>query len=257
MQHQPKDVDKKCCKNTLSSLTGLSSAELILILCCAVDASDKRLLPATFRALQTDLSATPSVLGRLSLFQSMAHSLALPVWGYLTAYYTPRDLLVAGCLIWGVATAGLALTYNIHTHCILRAINGVGLCGVLPISQAMLIEIVPEDQRGMAFGRLQAFSTLAAMVTNWYAVSIQRKTFAVVGLQVHGWQVVHMQVAVASLMLAALVRHYMPAPEGGRRGSTANGQGFSFSEAAATLGKILRIPSFAPRDQFTSQSSFV
>lgn len=218
-----------------------SKAECIIILCCAVDAVDKTLLPSCFRALQMDLGVSPTELGVLNLFQCMAFSLALPVWGWLTSVIPARDLLITGCTMWGVATGALALSLDFKTHCALRAINGMGLCGVMPISQAMLVEMVPEDRRGVAFGRLGAVSAASSMLAAWYAVTVQAEEFQVGFSTLHGWQVVHLQVAAASLAVAMLVSCRMP--EGRVYSGAADGT-LPVGGTRNAVWTIFRIPSF-------------
>lgn len=216
--------------------------EALLILCCALEAADQVLLPATFHALEHVLKVTPSQLGVLTLCQTMAYSLALPLWGASIATVPARDLLALGCVLWGTATAMLTFSTNYHTHLFLRVLNGASLSGVAPVAQALLSNLVSEENRGSAFGRLAAVATLSRMIAAWLAVTQQSQVYLILGHTLHGWQFVYLQVALASALLAVLVYLYMPVDAGydeaSRRG------GFGLKQSLATAGSIFRIPSF-------------
>eukprot|EP00927_Polykrikos_kofoidii_P056171 TRINITY_DN50333_c0_g1_i1.p1 TRINITY_DN50333_c0_g1~~TRINITY_DN50333_c0_g1_i1.p1 ORF type:complete len:492 (-),score=78.49 TRINITY_DN50333_c0_g1_i1:105-1580(-) len=214
------------------------TSEFLLQLCCAVDAADKALLPATYQALQLDLHVSPTQLGSLSLCQSMAFSLALPFWGAATAKWSPRTLLVAGCVMWAVATGLLAFSLNFKVHCILRVINGIGLCGVMPVSQSMLAGIVPENERGFAFGKMQAFMTLASMFASWIAVIYQGVNVEIFNVSIKGWQLIYAKIAMMSLALAVTIHLVMPS-------TVDNGTSkLTLGEVFASASRIVRIPSF-------------
>lgn len=213
--------------------------EVLVTVSCALNAADGVLLPACFEAFQTDLQALPGRLGMLSFYQGIAFALSLPVWAAATARFNMSDLLVLGVLLWGAATMALTFSFNFHVHCFLRIINGVGLCGVMPISQAMLAEVVPAEDRGKAFGRIAAFSAVAGMLTQYYALSLQSHSFHMGPLPVRGWQMVHAQIAVLALALAIAIYKYVP------RALIATASGCSLAGIVQNIGRILRIPSFS------------
>mmetsp|Transcript_150483 Transcript_150483/g.382571 ORF Transcript_150483/g.382571 Transcript_150483/m.382571 type:complete len:490 (+) Transcript_150483:121-1590(+) len=224
------------------------TGEFLLIVCCAVDAADRALLPAVYGALQQDLHATPSRLGALWLLQSAAFALAMPIWGVLLVRFSQQQLLALGCFVWGVATGCLALSSQYWVHCILRAVNGVGLSAVLPISQAMLADLVPEHERGQAFGRLQACISLTGMFAACYALSQQHLRFVIFGVEVHGWRLVHGQVAIASLGLAVLIqtRLRMPAAHSSEKVAPTlpPSWGDSVHSLLEVARRFVRVPSF-------------
>jgi len=219
----------------LQQMLNVSKVELLITICCAVDAADKVLLPSSFQALEKDLGVGPAQLGALNMCQSLAGALALPLWGAASSRWSMRNLLVAGCLIWGVATALLASTTNYHAHLFLRVANGIGLCGVIPVSQALLVNIVPADQRGAAFGRLGAICGMMGMLTQWYAVTTQSMLFSIGPYTLHGWQMVHLQISIATFIIAVLVYFHMPKNIG--KSTESNAQ-------SSSIVDILRIPSF-------------
>lgn len=75
----------------------------------ALDGCDDQLLPATFRALERDLNFHPSLLGYITLAQTMCLSLLCPLWGYLSDRHSRKWLLAFGTFAWGLTTTLLGL----------------------------------------------------------------------------------------------------------------------------------------------------
>eukprot|EP00401_Gymnodinium_catenatum_P042642 CAMPEP_0117460662 /NCGR_PEP_ID=MMETSP0784-20121206/2123_1 /TAXON_ID=39447 /ORGANISM="" /LENGTH=423 /DNA_ID=CAMNT_0005254341 /DNA_START=110 /DNA_END=1377 /DNA_ORIENTATION=+ len=218
---------------------GAFMVEFLVVACCALDAADKVLLPSCFKGFQQDLGVSASALGVLTLCQTLAFSVSLPFWGKATEFVDLGVLLSLGCAMWGAATWSLAMTFDFNAHCLLRVVNGAALGGMTPISQAALVEIIPADQRGAAFGRLGACCGIAAMLSGGFAVSVQGSTFSVGGVLLQGWQAVHRGIAAMSLLLAVLVYTLMPTVSG-----TSSKMRLAGGSACSTLMKFLRIPSF-------------
>jgi len=211
----------------------------IVVLTCAIDSADKRLLGATYKALQTHLEIGPSQLGQLSFFQGISLSLALPIWGMLMSVHSPRKLLTQGCLLWAMSTAGLALSTSYYQHCILRISNGVALACVNPISQALLSQHVPASQRGQAFGVLTAFGTIITLATSFLATTLsQVDNFAYTGLM--GWQVVYLFVSFCSVCMAHICWTYLPKGQG----DFGRSKPLNLKEQFSLMKKICSIPSF-------------
>lgn len=111
----------------------------------------------------------------------------------------------------------------------------------MPVAQALLCEIVPEDQRGSAFGRLQACTTLAGMLATWFAVSQQSSDVVLPGgTVIRGWQQVYAEVALVSLALAAAVNKYMPED----KHHAGSGGPLKLHDMWSATRKIVQIPSF-------------
>eukprot|EP00933_Yihiella_yeosuensis_P014390 TRINITY_DN12929_c0_g2_i3.p1 TRINITY_DN12929_c0_g2~~TRINITY_DN12929_c0_g2_i3.p1 ORF type:complete len:468 (+),score=64.44 TRINITY_DN12929_c0_g2_i3:191-1594(+) len=228
-------------QRTHSSRNYLFLAQALLIACCALEAADRVLLPATFRSLEYALHVTPSQLGLMTLCQTLAYSIALPFWGAATAFYAPRDLLVLGCSLWSLANFCLAFSNEYYVHLLLRLVNGAALSGVTPLSQALLCETVPENQRGSAFGRLQAVTSASSMLSTWLAISQQSVVVHLSGgIQFHGWQLVYCQIAALSVLVALLVHFFMPEEFSQKDSSNSDAK-----PVMSTIQTILRIPTFS------------
>ncbi|CAE7211187.1 baiG [Symbiodinium sp. CCMP2592] len=192
-------------------------AKYVVMNACALAAMDGALLPASFAALSEQLQVGTAELGLLNFSQSIACSLALPVWGWLLQLTCGRNLLACGCMMWGAATFLLAMSSNLWVHLMLRLVVGVSLAVVTPIGQAMICELYPESGRGRAFGWLQSASTLMSAAVTFATTCWARKNIC----GVSGWRVINVLVAALSWGMAAAIRWVVPvslvAPSPGRR----------------------------------------
>ncbi|CAE7454643.1 PCLO [Symbiodinium natans] len=210
----------------------------VVILACAIDAADKALLPATFGALAEQLQVGPSQLGMLNFAQSIAFSLALPFWGSLMQFYSPRDLLAGGCFLWGLVTLVIATSSNYMIHLMLRLVMGAALAVVAPIGQAMLCDLVPEAERGWVFGLLQSACTLLSVGVTFLTTGFARVLVA----GVHGWRYIYAVVGVVSFFAATAVVTVIP-PSLASPGMSAKGRSW-WEEQARVVQLVLKKPSF-------------
>lgn len=202
-----------------------------------MDAADRVLLPATFRALSETMQVGPAELGALSFAQSLSFALALPVWGSMLHYGSARDLLVQGICLWGLTCFALGCTSSFRGQFVLRFLDGFALAAVVPLGQALLCEVVPEDERGRAFGLLQSCTSGLSMIVGAVATAMASERF----LGIHGWRWAHFMVAGASLVVAQIVRKTLPSspPESHMRSHAA-----WMSEQRQLLQKLVHTPSF-------------
>lgn len=173
---------------------------------CAIDAANQVLLPASFKALSLQMNVGPQQLGCLAFAQSISFAFALPIWGSLIRVFTHRDLMTAGCLLWGSATLALCSSTSYEVHVLLRLVIGFGLAVVNPIGQAILCDVVPEAEQGWAFGVLGAVSCLVSIVVSGCTTSIAAST--IIGIK--GWQLAYAVTAMLSLFMAIIVHFCVP-----------------------------------------------
>jgi len=173
----------------------------VVILACAIDAADKQLLPATFKAMDEAMHLGPAGLATLNFAQCLAFSLALPVWGSLMRYRTAQELMVYGCVIWGVGTCLLAATSWWEMQVFLRMLVGFALASVNPLGQAIICDVVPESERGHAFGLLQAVQAVLCMAVSFGATALSSREF----LGIAGWRWAYVIIAFFSLLVGALL----------------------------------------------------
>ena len=169
---------------------------LILVLVASLDNADKQLLASSFPLLERTLGLGVDTLGYFSLFTNLSYSLSLPFWGWLVHRYGMRRIhvvLSAACASWGAATVGIALSgRSVAGQAAFRAVNGFALGSILPLSQTLLVGMVPASMRGRAFGYMGMCEKLAGTLAaagviyfdNWqrsyYALGGVSLCFAVV-----------------------------------------------------------------------------
>jgi predicted MFS family arabinose efflux permease len=150
-------------------------------------------------------------------------------WGWLIHRYSSggvqnlQKMLAYACGAWGLATIGIAVVtmvssssssaapemrngditlpsqsyYRTHLQITVRAINGAALGSILPLSQSLLVEYVPANLRGQAFGLMAAGEKLAGTVASG----------SVVYLGDAYWQYAYFVVGVASIVMGFAARY--------------------------------------------------
>lgn len=207
---------------------------------CAIDAADKALLPATFKALSLQMHVGPQRLGALMFAQSIAFAAALPFWGSMIRFSSYRDLLTSGCLLWGGATLALCFTVDYYAHFFYRIVIGFALAVVNPIGQAILCDVVPEAERGWAFGVLGAVSTCLSMAVSFGTTAIA----ATYVFGFHGWRVAYAAVAAMSFVMAMVVHTCVPLNVSGPAVQSIKESKSWLREQQDILASVMSKPSF-------------
>lgn len=172
----------------------------VLVTIAALDSADKALLGASFPMLEKTLGLHVDTLGYFSLFTNLSYALCLPFWGWLVHRYTVQRahiVLSASCFLWGVATLGVARSETVVSQGFFRSLNGAALASILPLSQMMLVDLVPASMRGSAFGLMgfveQAAATLATSAIIW----------------LDDWRIPYISVGSISLIMAFAAERYL------------------------------------------------
>ncbi|GAB65036.1 transporter [Plasmodium cynomolgi strain B] len=166
-----------------------------------LDGCDDQLLPASFRALEADLNLHPSLLGYITLAQTLMLSLFSPIWGFLSDKYSRKWMLVFGTALWGVATILLA-NINDFAHIIFfRAINGLALGSIGPISQSILADAAKNESLGLSFGLVQLSSSVGRLIGGVVTTTVALKYFG----GIRGWRLCFIIVGILSILLSIVV----------------------------------------------------
>jgi MFS family permease len=209
----------------------------LVVLVAALDSADKQLLASSFPMLEKTLHLEVATLGYFSLFTNLAYSLSLPVWGWLVHHYgieNAHNILAGACLTWGLAALGIAFAgSNIVAQAAFRSLNGAALASILPLSQTMLVEVVPIKMRGRAFGIM----FLSEKVTGTIAAS------SIIYLD--NWQRPYLIVGAFSVLMAFLVqRKLRMKPETKTHKDDDDGTEEKTLTLAQTVRRIARVPAF-------------
>ena len=166
-------LGKKLVRETVNSLYSFATSQAalcsfpttVLVIVASLDNADKQLLASSFPILERTLNLDVKTLGYFSLFSNLSYALSLPLWGFLVHKYglfNIHVLLSIACTSWGCATLGIAVWGDsMLCQALLRAINGVMLGSILPLSQTLLVEMVSVSIRGRAFGWMGLCEKLA------------------------------------------------------------------------------------------------
>ena len=135
----------------------LNLPTFIIIVIAALDSADKGLLASSFPMLEKELGMSVETLGYFSLFTNLSYSFALPLWGWCVHRYSIQRspvILAGSCALWGASTLGIAVAgSSVGAQALFRSINGGAVASILPLSQMLLVEFVPGNMLGRAFGR--------------------------------------------------------------------------------------------------------
>lgn len=143
---------------------------------------------------------TVDTLGYFSLFQNLSYAVCIPFWAWLVHRYRVQNahiILSMSCFLWGVATLSIARSETIVSQAFFRCLNGGALASILPLSQMMLVDLVPTSMRGSAFGLMGLLERLAAMIA----------TSAVVWYD--DWRIPYSVVGSISILMAFSAKRYL------------------------------------------------
>lgn len=176
---------------------------VIICLLSVIDGMDIQLLPASFKAMESDLGLRPTSLALLAVCQGYAMCISGPLWGAVADQGFPRRwLLAAGCFAWGTLTLLLAMVDSFRVMVILRTLNGVALGLLTPVIQSLIAEMSDRNEIGFCFGCIDfchmAIGQTLALVTISYVAEMQ-----VMGMA--GWRFAFIIVAWMSIGMAAPV----------------------------------------------------
>ncbi|HKP08593.1 MAG TPA: MFS transporter, partial [Microbacterium sp.] len=117
-------------------------------------------------------TAMPTIVGELggvshqvwiTTAYILATTIVMPIYGKFGDVLGRRRLFMVAIAIFTLASVGCALAPDFWTFVIFRAIQGLGGGGLMILSQAIIADIVPADQRGKYLGPLGGVFGLAAV----------------------------------------------------------------------------------------------
>jgi MFS family permease len=108
------------------------------------------------------------IMGMLMTFNAIYASLAGPL-GSLSDHIGRRKLMLAGWTIYGLVYLGLALSHTGLEIWVLFSIYGIYYALTEGVAKALVADIVPEQQRGTAYGLFNAAIGLTALPASFIA----------------------------------------------------------------------------------------
>ncbi|WP_125610637.1 MDR family MFS transporter [Specibacter cremeus] len=117
-------------------------------------------------------TAMPTIVGKLGGVEHqtwittaylLATTIVMPIYGKFGDVLGRRNLFLAAIAIFTLASVGCAFATDFWGFVIFRAIQGLGGGGLMILSQAIIADIVPANERGKYMGPLGAIFGLAAV----------------------------------------------------------------------------------------------
>ncbi|MDJ0392386.1 DHA2 family efflux MFS transporter permease subunit [Rhodococcus sp. G-MC3] len=116
--------------------------------------------PAILAGLQTDIN---NVIWVTSAYL-LAYAVPLLVTGRLGDRFGPRNLYIAGLVVFTLASAWCGLSGSIEMLIAARAVQGIGAAMITPQTMAVITRVFPAEKRGTAMGAWGAVAGVATLV---------------------------------------------------------------------------------------------
>lgn len=144
-------------KSRVSVLTLIIAVGLLIVFGGALIGPVLSTLLKTFPVTESDVG---QVLGVYTL----AAALALPVLGYLTDKIGRKKVLVPSLLINGLAGLACAFAPNFQFLLTARAIQGIGMAGMAPVSLVLIADFFSGLEKVEAMGKYSSMLAVAGVV---------------------------------------------------------------------------------------------
>jgi MFS transporter, Spinster family, sphingosine-1-phosphate transporter len=108
---------------------------------------DRYILPGEVSLIQREFHSTDQQMGALTTALFFVYMLVAPLTGWLGDHFRRKPLIIAGALLWSVATLGTAWVHDYWTLYIRHAIVGVGEATFVIFAPAVLADFYPERER--------------------------------------------------------------------------------------------------------------
>eukprot|EP00929_Paragymnodinium_shiwhaense_P115864 TRINITY_DN85012_c0_g1_i1.p1 TRINITY_DN85012_c0_g1~~TRINITY_DN85012_c0_g1_i1.p1 ORF type:complete len:539 (+),score=112.71 TRINITY_DN85012_c0_g1_i1:62-1678(+) len=221
---------------------------MMQLLLCAVamlEGADVAVIGPCLYALQRDIGLELTDLAYLGVAQAVCMNVAAPLWGILAdrGILSRRSILVVGSIGQGAVTVSLAFVTMMTPMIFLRALNGVMLASLRPISNGVVADTTSDGRRGGVFGKVQA-----AMVIGMLFATVLAGPMAnvpVLGFQ--GWRVAFVLVGSLSLLVGAMLAKFFcePPRDVCEAEKTQGGVLAAISTEIKSLLSFFRIPTFS------------
>ncbi|MGA8089762.1 MAG: MFS transporter [Terracidiphilus sp.] len=135
---------------TSSAPARISPALPTLILLIALNLLnyiDRYILPGELSLVQSEFHATREQMGALTTAMFIVYMLAAPLTGWLGDRYRRKPLIIAGAVLWSLATLSTAWVHSYWTLYFRHAIVGIGEASFGIFAPAVIADFYPERDR--------------------------------------------------------------------------------------------------------------
>ncbi|HMG85874.1 MAG TPA: MFS transporter [Terracidiphilus sp.] len=135
---------------TSSAPARISPALATLILLIALNLLnyiDRYILPGELSLVQNEFQATREQMGALTTAMFIVYMLAAPLTGWMGDRYRRKPLIIAGAVLWSLATLSTAWVHSYWTLYFRHAIVGIGEASFGIFAPAVIADFYPERDR--------------------------------------------------------------------------------------------------------------
>jgi len=213
---------------------------LLLLALNLLNYIDRYILPGAQPLIQREFHATDQQMGALTTALFFFYMFAAPASGWLGDWFRRKPLIIAGAVLWSVATLGSAYAHSYWSLYFRRAMVGVGEATFGIFAPAVLADFYPERERN----RILSIFYVAIPV----GAALGYLAGGEMGSQ-WGWRTPFLICAIPGLLIAVLYGFWGREPE---RGATDRGgptrartiSWHSFREFAGQFLRLLKNPAF-------------
>ena len=108
---------------------------------------DRYILPGEVSLIKADFHSTDQQMGLLTTALFLVYMIAAPLTGWLGDHFRRKPLIIAGALLWSVATLTTAWVHDYRTLFIRHAIVGIGEATFGIFAPAVIADFYPERDR--------------------------------------------------------------------------------------------------------------
>ena len=184
-------------RTTLVVLTALNLVNYI----------DRSVLFAVQPMVQAEFHRSDADFGLLSSAFFIVYMCTAPFTGPLADRYSRKKIIVAGAVVWSIATLLTAVTYDFNVLFFRHVIVGIGEASFCTISPTVVADLFPEKVRGRVLGIF--YLTLPLGTALGYILG------GTVSAHYNSWRAPFYMGAAPGILLAAILI-FLPEPERGQ-----------------------------------------
>lgn len=210
---------------------------LLLCLASTLDKFDADVTGGLLRTFEISFGIDAESESALLLSSALPMALFAPFWGFLADSLSRKHLMAAGAFSWGFFTFLSASAQSFGALCVFRALTGVALASIMPLTMGIVADLVDAPRRGMAFGIVGLFGGAGQMLGLLSTTNLAGATTSLG--QASGWRVIFLVLGALSLLLAGLIHQLMVEPARNYVPST-----LTCAEAGRIARRVCAVPTF-------------
>ena len=182
--------------------TGYSKWLVLLVaLTIVFDGIDNQLLGAVIPTIMREWGVARSAFAPVVSLGYLGMMIGGAFAGFAGDRFGRRTALLASVVVFGVATLGAAMVYDVTSLGVLRFIAGLGLGGAMPNAAALSAEYVPRQQRAFAVTLTIVCVPLGGTLAGLLGIRL---------LPIVGWRTLFVLGGVFPVFAAIILRFLMP-----------------------------------------------